>query len=350
MSTTRRIFLRNGALTVVGTAAVPGSWRARPSARSIPARAPSGWSSFSSAARLTASILSCLTAKRRITRCGPPSTSRKNPCSISTAFSDCIPLCHRLRRCEAEASRHRACFRIARSFALAFDAQDFMESGTPGLKATEDGWLNRVFARTASASASRRAKRHSARPILRFPRYCAWPVASAHSFRQRAGAGAQQPRRFFGGREQSKSRADCHTLKPCMRARSDTVLHGTGQETFDAVKMLKSRGPGKYTPSAGANYPKGRFGDSLRQLAQLIKANVGVQVAFADIGGWDHHVNEGSTQGQIAKCSANSRNRLQPFGPTLAISEKTRSSSPCRNLGARRAKTAIAAPTTATPT
>ncbi|MGA2356492.1 MAG: DUF1501 domain-containing protein, partial [Terriglobales bacterium] len=53
-------------------------------------------------------------------------------------------------------------------------------------------------------------------------------------------------------------------------------------------------------PAASANYPKGRFGDSLKQLAQLIKANLGVQVAFADIGGWDHHVNEGSTQGQIA--------------------------------------------------
>jgi len=75
---------------------------------------------------------------------------------------------------------------------------------------------------------------------------------------------------------------------------SDSVLHGTGAETFDAVKMLKAADPGKYTPAAGANYPKGRFADGLRQLAQLIKANLGVQVAFADIGGWDNHVNEGA--------------------------------------------------------
>jgi uncharacterized protein (DUF1501 family) len=80
----------------------------------------------------------------------------------------------------------------------------------------------------------------------------------------------------------------------------DAVLHGTGEETFDAVKMLKAADPSKYKPAAGADYPKGRFGDSLRQLAQLIKANLGVQVAFADIGGWDHHVNEGATEGQIA--------------------------------------------------
>jgi len=89
------------------------------------------------------------------------------------------------------------------------------------------------------------------------------------------------------------------------------VLHGTGQETFDAVKMLRSADPAKYKPAAGADYPNGRFGDSLKQLAQLIKANLGVQVAFADIGGWDHHVNEGSTQGQIA-------NVLHEFSQSLA--------------------------------
>jgi uncharacterized protein (DUF1501 family) len=80
----------------------------------------------------------------------------------------------------------------------------------------------------------------------------------------------------------------------------DAVLHGTGAETFDAVKMLKSVDSSKYQPALGADYPKGRFGDSMRQLAQVIKANLGVQVAFADISGWDHHVNEGGTQGQIA--------------------------------------------------
>jgi uncharacterized protein (DUF1501 family) len=91
----------------------------------------------------------------------------------------------------------------------------------------------------------------------------------------------------------------------------DSILHGTGQETFEAVKMLKSADPARYTPAAGADYPRGRFGDSLRQLAQLIKCNLGVQVAFADIGGWDHHVNEGGTQGQIA-------NVLRDFSQSLA--------------------------------
>ena len=77
--------------------------------------------------------------------------------------------------------------------------------------------------------------------------------------------------------------------------------------------MLKSADPAKYTPAPGANYPKGRFGESLKQLAQLIKANLGVQVAFADIGGWDHHVNEGNTQGQIANVLGEFSQSLSAF-------------------------------------
>jgi uncharacterized protein (DUF1501 family) len=105
---------------------------------------------------------------------------------------------------------------------------------------------------------------------------------------------------FSIGGKNPKATPISNTFEAMYENSVDTVLHGTGQETFDAVKMLRTADPAKYNPAAGANYPKGRFGDSLRQLAQLIKANVGVQVAFADIGGWDHHVNEGSTQGQIA--------------------------------------------------
>jgi len=113
-----------------------------------------------------------------------------------------------------------------------------------------------------------------------------------------------------GGRSPNASPI-ANTFEAMYSQSADTVLHGTGQETFDAVKMLKSADPAKYKPAPGANYPRGRFGESLRQLAQLIKANLGVQVAFADIGGWDHHVNEGSTQGQMA-------NVLRDFSQSLS--------------------------------
>jgi uncharacterized protein (DUF1501 family) len=78
------------------------------------------------------------------------------------------------------------------------------------------------------------------------------------------------------------------------------VLHQTGREAFDAVKMLKTADPGRYSPENGADYPRSAYGEALRQIAQLIKADVGLEVAFAESGNWDHHVNEGAADGQIA--------------------------------------------------
>jgi uncharacterized protein (DUF1501 family) len=89
------------------------------------------------------------------------------------------------------------------------------------------------------------------------------------------------------------------------------VLHGTGGETFEAIRMLKATDPTHYVPAHGANYPRGNFGDSMKQIAQLMKANLGVEVAFAEIGGWDTHQNQGGANGQLA-------NRLREFSDSLA--------------------------------
>ncbi len=181
-----------------------------------------------------------------------------------------------------------------------FDAQDFMESGTPGVKATDDGWLNRSL-RSLPAHGDPSAFRAIALgPTL--PRILSGgqPAVAVDNISEFA-VGGQNP----------KAAPISNTFEAMYAHSVDSVLQGTGQETFDAVKMLRAADPAKYKPAAGANYPNGHFGDSLRQLAQLIKANLGVQVAFADIGGWDHHVNEGSTQGQIA-------NVLREFSQSLA--------------------------------
>ena len=77
-------------------------------------------------------------------------------------------------------------------------------------------------------------------------------------------------------------------------------MRAAGRETFEAVAMLQAIQKRPYTPAAGAEYPRGPFGDSLRQIAQLIKSDVGVEMAFADIGGWDHHVNEPAQLAQPA--------------------------------------------------
>ena len=180
-----------------------------------------------------------------------------------------------------------------------FDAQDYMESGTPGVKSTEDGWLNRAL---QSQNGEDKEPFKAIALGTSLPRILQGPApAVAVSNVNDFGVGGRNP----------AAQPLANTFESMYSGTVDSVLHGTAQETFEAVKMLKSADPNQYRPAPGANYPRGRFGDALRQTAQLIKANLGVQVAFTDIGGWDHHVNEGNTQGQLA-------NVLREFSQSLS--------------------------------
>jgi uncharacterized protein (DUF1501 family) len=177
-----------------------------------------------------------------------------------------------------------------------FDAQDYMESGTPGLKATADGWMNRALPKqTARTSPVRAVSLGSNLP---------------RSLRGRNGAVAVNNLNDF----QIKDANGSASFERMYDATLDTVLHGTGKETFEAVKMLQALQKQPYTPEGGAQYPKGRFGQNLLQIARLIKADAGLEVAFADIGGWDTHVNQSAgqpAQGPLA-------NHLAEFGQALA--------------------------------
>ncbi len=187
-----------------------------------------------------------------------------------------------------------------------FDAQDYMESGTPGIKSTEDGWLNRALRDPAvnkSASPFRALALGTTLPRTLAGTQPAIALNNINEF----GVGGRSP----AAQPVSK------TFEAMYAESVDTVLHGTGRETFDAVKMLKSADPARYTPARGARYSRGRFGDSLRQLAQLLKADLGVEVAFADVGGWDHHVNEGGVQGQLANLSHQFAESLAAFWTDL---------------------------------
>jgi uncharacterized protein (DUF1501 family) len=177
-----------------------------------------------------------------------------------------------------------------------FDAQDYMESGTPGLKSTEDGWLNRALhVANADKQPAVKQKESPFRAVAmggRLPRILAGPEpAVAMDNLNNFGVGGRNPGAV----------PIANTFEAMYAQSVDSVLHGTGSETFDAVKMLKSADPERYTPAAGANYPRGQLGQALKQSAQLIKADLGVEVAFADIGGWDTHVNQGAAQGQLAQ-------------------------------------------------
>ncbi len=171
-----------------------------------------------------------------------------------------------------------------------FDAQDYMESGTPGRKATSGGWMNRALPKAEGKVSPVRAV--SLGPTL--PRTMSGPnpaiaVQSIASFQVRNPDAAKQ-------------------FETMYLETKDPQLREAGRETFEAVSILQAIQRKPYTPSGGAEYPRSRFGDSLRQVAQLIKADVGVEMAFADVGGWDHHVNESN---QLA-------NLLRDYGQGLA--------------------------------
>ena len=171
-----------------------------------------------------------------------------------------------------------------------FDAQDYMESGTPGNKSTNDGWLNRALIAEAGTTAPLRAV--SLGPSL--PR----------TMRGKRTAVAVNTIADFRVRDAMSSTA----FEAMYDKSSDAVLHGTGKDTFEAVRILKSIQEQNTPPSNGATYPQGRFGQSMQQIARLINADVGIEVAFADSGGWDTHFNETP---QLA-------NLLREFGAALA--------------------------------
>ena len=301
MSITRRIFLRNSAVAVVGTAAVP-SFLTRAAFGSVEpgTRTKRLVVIFQRGAADGLNIV-VPHGERAYYAMRPSINIPRNDVLDLDGFFGLHPALASLQPIWNQ--RHLAIVHAAGSpdpTRSHFDAQDFMESGTPGLKATPDGWLNRALHSLPASedkSAFRAIALGPALPRILTGSERAVAVNNINDF----GVGGRNP----------NATPIANTFEAMYDQSVDSVLHGTGQETFDAVKMLKAADPAKYRPAAGADYPRGRFGDSLKQLAQLIKANLGVQVAFADIGGWDHHVNEGGTQGQIA-------NVLREFSQSLS--------------------------------
>jgi len=176
-----------------------------------------------------------------------------------------------------------------------FDAQDYMESGTPGVKSTQDGWLARAVKALPAAPTPFRAVAMG--PTL--PRALQGDV----------GAVAMQSIERFDVRAGDQTAR--HGFESLYAQGVRDVISGTGRETFEAVKMLKTANAARIAPADGVEYPRGQFGEAMKQIAQLIKANVGLEVAFADMQGWDTHVGQGAEQGQLAS-------RLRDFGGALA--------------------------------
>ncbi|HVD92184.1 MAG TPA: DUF1501 domain-containing protein [Vicinamibacterales bacterium] len=167
-----------------------------------------------------------------------------------------------------------------------FDAQDYMETATPGVKSTQDGWLNRYL----------HAREHAdATPF----RAVALAPQMPRSLQGLEPALAMGQIGQFGIRAGQATDMVQASFESEYAAAADTVLNRTGGQAFDAMRMLKAADPAKYQPENGAEYPRSGYGEALRQIAQLVKADVGLEIAFAEAGGWDTHVNQGSSAGQL---------------------------------------------------
>ena len=181
-----------------------------------------------------------------------------------------------------------------------FDAQDYMESGTPGRKSTRDGWMNRYLLHKQDheerASPFRAVALTQALPRTLQGSAPALAIGRLGQFGIRAGRDGDV---MASGFEAQYAQA------------ADALLGSTGREAFDAIKMMQDANPGGYAPANGAEYPTSGFGEAMKQIAQVVKADLGLEVAFAELGQWDHHANEGASTGQIA-------NRLNDFSRGLA--------------------------------
>jgi uncharacterized protein (DUF1501 family) len=171
-----------------------------------------------------------------------------------------------------------------------FDAQDYMESGTPFNKGTSSGWLNRAVGLMGhDATPFRAVSLTSSMPRSFYGDNPSIAINNLQDF------GVQLRGNQVGANMAAKSFEDLYDQT------SSGLLKETGKESFDAIKMLKKVDVRNYQPDNNIVYPTTALGNSLKQIAQLIKMDVGLEVAFAESGGWDTHFNQGTELGVFAR-------------------------------------------------
>ncbi len=183
-----------------------------------------------------------------------------------------------------------------------FDAQDYMESGTPFNKGTSSGWLNRVVGLLGhDATPFRAVSLTSSMPRSFYGDNPSVAISNLQDF------AIQMRGNQMGANMAAKSFEDLYDKA------ATGLLKETGKESFDAVKMLQKTDVKNYVPANNAVYPNSALSNSLKQIAQLIKMNVGLEVAFAESGGWDTHFNQGAEVGVFARNVADLSNSITAF-------------------------------------
>ncbi len=162
-----------------------------------------------------------------------------------------------------------------------FDAMEYIETGTPGIRATPTGWLTRHLSSSPGLDASLLLPVLSAgvqtpTSLLGDPKVIAVDTPSSFSF--------QGNWRYTN--DQRMALRHIYT--------GNTWLDAAAVETLNALDIMENAAIGAYTPATGVTYPAGPFGDTLKTIAQMIKLDLGIRIATVDIGGWDTHQYEGT--------------------------------------------------------
>ncbi|MYN17906.1 DUF1501 domain-containing protein [Rugamonas sp. FT107W] len=190
-----------------------------------------------------------------------------------------------------------------------FDAQDYMESATPGVKSTADGWMNRLVAALPGTTTPTRAL--SIGPTM--PRILSGHAAAVNLANGAAGTKANVLDRPAVGKAFDQLYADNARFGAAYQQGQDAH-----REVMDAAAgkmagggMAGGMSAEMQAANGGAPLPNG-FPDDAARLAALMRNDPNIQLAFVALGGWDTHASQGSARGQLA-------NRLQPLGQGLAV-------------------------------
>ena len=195
-----------------------------------------------------------------------------------------------------------------------FDAQDYMDSAIPGDKAARSGWLARTLQNCPEDKTKADSLFKAISMTGQVPRALHGEDALAIPDLNQFGVKDSSLMAMASGGRRNNMKSDAGVTQGFETLYDQAVgdvLHGTGRDTFEALKIVESIKKQTYAPAKNADYPRGRYGESLQQVAQLIKANVGVEIAFVESGGWDTHVNQGGAEGNLAR-------KLTEFGDGLA--------------------------------
>jgi uncharacterized protein (DUF1501 family) len=189
-----------------------------------------------------------------------------------------------------------------------FDAQDYMESGTPFNKGTSSGWLNRAVGLLGHEGSPLRAvSLTNSLPRSFYGENPSIAISNLKDFSiQKNG---KQP----GVNVAAQSFEDLYDQT------SNELLKETGKETFEAIDLFQKIGNQNYKPENDASYPGSPLGNALKQICQLIKMDVGLEVAFAESGGWDTHVNQGTVNGIFARNASDLSNSIAAFWKDLGV-------------------------------